>query len=64
MNLAVDLIRPPLAFHAANDSVVRGMRFLQISPQVHIEGEHHAHYDQRAHAQDQKPPDHSHSRLG
>jgi hypothetical protein len=32
--------------------------------QAHIQGDGHAHYDQRAHAQYQKPPDHPHSQLG
>jgi hypothetical protein len=51
-------------FHVTGSSVVRGVRFLQVVPQAHIQGDGHAHYDQRAHAQDQKPPDHPHSRLG
>ena len=29
-------------------SVVRGMRFLQVVPQMHIQGDRDAHYDQRA----------------
>jgi hypothetical protein len=43
---------------------MRGMRFLKVSSKMHVKGEDDAHYDQRAYAQDQKPPDHPHSRLG
>jgi hypothetical protein len=32
--------------------------------QAHIQGDGNTHYDQRAHAQYQKPPDHPHSQLG
>jgi hypothetical protein len=35
-----------------------------VSSQVHEQSDGHAHYHQRTHAQDQKPPDHPHSRLG
>jgi hypothetical protein len=35
-----------------------------MAAQVHIQGNGHAHYDQCAHPQDQKPPEHPHSRLG
>jgi hypothetical protein len=61
---AFDAVRLALAFHRGQASVVRGMRLLQVPPQVHIQGYGHAHYDQRAYAQYQKPPDHPHSRLG
>jgi hypothetical protein len=40
------------------------MRFLQMMPKVHIQGDRHAHYNQRAPTQYQKPPNHPHSRLG
>jgi hypothetical protein len=40
------------------------MRGLQMSPQTHEKGDRHAHYKQRAHTQDQKPPDHPHNELG
>jgi hypothetical protein len=53
-----------LTARVASGSVMRGVRFLQVSSEVHKEGEHDAHHDERAHAQDQKPPDHPHSRLG
>jgi hypothetical protein len=51
-------------FHVADRSVVRGMRLLQVMPQVHIQGDGYAHNHQRAPTQYQKPPDHPHSRLG
>jgi hypothetical protein len=45
-------------------SIMRSVRLLQIPAQMHIEGEYHAHNDERTRAQDQEPPDHPHSRLG
>jgi len=40
------------------------MRFLEVAPQVDVQGNRDAHYDQRTDAQNQEPPDHPHSRLG
>jgi hypothetical protein len=45
-------------------SVVRRMRLLQISPQMDVNGDRYAHDYQGTDAQNQKPPDHPHSRLG
>jgi len=39
------------------------MSFLQVGPQMQEQREGHTHYDHRAYTQDQKPPDHPHSRL-
>jgi hypothetical protein len=50
--------------HFRQRYLVRGMRFLQVMSQVHIQGDRHTHYDQSAPTQYQKPPDHPHSRLG
>jgi hypothetical protein len=44
--------------------LMRRMSFLQVAAQMHVRGNGNAHYDERAYAQDQKPPDHPHSRLG
>jgi hypothetical protein len=43
---------------------VRMMRLRKIPAQVEIQGNRDAHYHQRTNAQNQKPPDHPHSRLG
>jgi hypothetical protein len=45
-------------------SYLSGMNLTQMPPQSHIQGDSHAHYDQRTDAQYQEPPDHPHSRLG
>jgi hypothetical protein len=52
------------AFHVTQRSVVRSVLFLQMPTQADIQRDGHAHYDQCAHAQYQKPPDHPHSQLG
>ena len=53
-----------LMLRFSQDTFVRTMCFLQMPPQVHINGDGHAHYDKRTAAQNQKPPDHPHSGLG
>jgi hypothetical protein len=53
-----------LPIDRAQRTVVRGLRLPQMSSQAQIQGYGHAHYDQRAYAQYQKPPDHPHSQLG
>jgi hypothetical protein len=35
-----------------------------VAAQPHVQGDGHAHHDQRAHTQYQEPPDHPHNRLG
>ena len=61
---ALHAVRLALVFRHSERSVVGGVCFLQVPPQVHIQGDGHAHDDQCAHAQDQEPPDHPHSPLG
>jgi hypothetical protein len=56
-------VRVTPAFHFVRSFVVRALGFLQVPPQVHIQGNGHAHYNERTDAQDQKPPDHPHNRL-
>ena len=51
-------------FDHAQRPVVRRMLFPQMPPESHIQGDGHAHNDQCANAQDQKPPDHPHDVLG
>ena len=60
----LDAVGLALAFHFSQGSVVRGVCFLQVAPQVYINSDRHAHHHQCANAQDQKPPDHPHSELG
>ena len=52
------------AFPLTNGSIMRMVGFLKVAPQVDVQGDGHAHNDQRAHTQYHKPPDHPHSRLG
>jgi hypothetical protein len=40
------------------------MRSLQVGSQVQEQRNGHAHHNQRAYTQDQKPPNHPHSELG
>jgi hypothetical protein len=54
----------PLTLDFMQSAVVRCMRVLQVSPQMYVQGDRHAHYYQRTDAKDQEPPDHPHSRLG
>src|SRR3954464_9398838 len=44
--------------------VVGVVRLLQMLPEMHEQSDCHAHYDQSTDTEDQKPPDHPHSRLG
>jgi len=44
-------------------AVVTGVGFLQMPPQMNEQRDGNAHNDQRTETQDQKPPDHPHSRL-
>ncbi len=44
--------------------LVRAMRLLKVAPQMYKQGNRDAHDHERTDAQDQKPPDHPHSRLG
>jgi hypothetical protein len=55
---------PALLLYLAEGSIMRGMCASQIAPQVQINSDGHAHYNERADTQDQEPPDHPHSRLG
>jgi hypothetical protein len=59
----LDGISPPAALDIARTYLV-SMAFLQVRPQVQEQRDSHTHYDHRAYTQDQKPPDHPHSRLG
>jgi len=52
-----------LGFGFTRRTFMRGGPLLQVAPQVNIQGDCHAHYDERTHTQNQKPPDHPHSRL-
>jgi len=61
---ALMIARVMLVFCFADVSVPRSMRSLQVVPQTHIQGDRHAHHNQRTATQDQEPPDHPHSRLG
>jgi hypothetical protein len=54
-------IGPALSFRFAHHSVMRGVRLLEVFPQVHVESNGDAHHDQGTDTQDQKPPDHPHS---
>ena len=62
-DLSLDGICPPAALHIARTPLV-SMSFLQVGPQMQEQREGHTHYNHRAYTQDQKPPDHPHSRLG
>jgi hypothetical protein len=53
-----------LTLDFVQSAFVHCMRFLQISSQMYVQGDRHAHYYQRTDAKDQEPPDHPHSRLG
>jgi hypothetical protein len=63
-HLTLNAVRMARLWHFRQRYLVRGMRFLQVMSQVHIQGDRHTHYDQSAPTQYQKPPDHPHSRLG
>jgi hypothetical protein len=60
----LNVSRLMLAFYFAGTSFPRCVRRLQMPSQTHVQGDCNAHHDQSAHAQDQEPPDHPHSRLG
>jgi hypothetical protein len=47
-----------------NVTVMQSVRFLQVPPQMNEQSNRNTHDDQRTETQDQKPPDHPHSRLG
>src|ERR1017187_379915 len=53
-----------LAVRPDNASFLGCMRGLPVPPQTHVQSDHDRHYDKRTNTQDQKPPDHPHSRLG
>jgi len=57
-----DVVCPGFGFKRC--TFVREGSLLQVPPQTDIQSDRHAHYDKRTHAQNQKPPDHPHSRLG
>jgi hypothetical protein len=51
-------------FQFVPGSVMCSVRLLQVAPQVKINRDRHAHYNECTDSQDQKPPDHPHSRVG
>ena len=53
-----------LLFGFIRCSVMGSVCLLQIPAQMDVQGDGYAHYDQGTDAQNQKPPDHPHSRLG
>jgi hypothetical protein len=55
--------RLALTFHFTQRTFVGSVSFLKVAPQVNIQRDGYADHDQRAYTQDQKPPDHPHSRL-
>jgi hypothetical protein len=62
--LPFEIARAAWRIYIAEGPIVRGVCILQITPQVQINGDGHAHDDQCADTQDQEPPDHPHNRLG